>query len=654
MSYERLFERAMGQGARPYPYQQRLAEGPWPEVVNVPTGLGKTAAITLAWAYRRGIRAEGGRAVPEAGIPRRLVWCLPMRVLVEQTVDNARAWLQELGVLGEPGEPGTVAVHTLMGGEPDLRQASWAGHPEQEAILVGTQDMLLSRALMRGYGMSRYQWPVHYGLLHNDALWVFDEVQLMGPALPTTTQLEAFRRDLGVAAPARSTWVSATLREDWLDTVDFRGHRERGLQRLELDGADRAEEPVRRRVGAAKELAPAQTQLVEAKKPAVAEYIRSLAEEIREAHCAGQQTLVIVNRVERAQALYDALEGSEAERLLLHARFRPAERAAIEQRLQEPVGEAGRIVVATQAVEAGVDLDSRVLFTELAPWASLVQRFGRCNRAGRFEEARIRWIDLNEEVGDLALPYEADSLAQARQQLRDAASAAPQDLPPVTESPATTQVLRRRDLLDLFNTDPDLSGFDVDISPYIRDTGTPPVQVFWREVAGNEEAAEQIPPGRAELCNVSVVQLRDHLGKKLSAPRKRLLGREGRLAWRLDPIAGRGRAGRWVAVRADEIRPGQTVLLAASDGGYDPDKGFVPGKDEPVAVTAAGGNEAEGYGSDLLTHIGRQIPLPEHLADVAGAMNELGRTLEIPEEGRWPLETAARWHDVGKAHEAFQ
>lgn len=148
---------------------------------------------------------------------------------VEQTARNIRDWLSRLGVLGDAGEPDRVAVHALMGGEADLRRGAWAAYPEQDAVLVGTQDMLLSRALMRGYGMSRYQWPVHHALLHNDALWVFDEVQLMGPALPTTAQLEAFRRDLGTTGPSRSIWVSATLQAEWLDTVDFRRHRQDGV-----------------------------------------------------------------------------------------------------------------------------------------------------------------------------------------------------------------------------------------------------------------------------------------------------------------------------------------------------------------------------------------------------------------------------------------
>ena len=62
-----------------------------------------------------------------------------------------------------------------MGGE---EKTDWDIYPEREAILIGTQDMLLSRALNRGYGMSRYRWPMHFGLLNNDALWVMDETQL--------------------------------------------------------------------------------------------------------------------------------------------------------------------------------------------------------------------------------------------------------------------------------------------------------------------------------------------------------------------------------------------------------------------------------------------------------------------------------------------
>ncbi len=141
----------------PYPYQERFAnDDDLPELLNVPTGVGKTATVVLGWLYRR--RVHANKQI-RCTTPRRLVYCLPMRTLVEQTERESRRWLSNLG-LGE-----SVDVHLLMGGE---EPTDWALWPDRDAILIGTQDMLLSRALNRGYGMSRYRWPVHFGLLNND------------------------------------------------------------------------------------------------------------------------------------------------------------------------------------------------------------------------------------------------------------------------------------------------------------------------------------------------------------------------------------------------------------------------------------------------------------------------------------------------------
>ena len=160
-------------GNEPYPFQIRFAcEPELPELVDVPTGMGKTAMAVLGWLWRRRFAEEKVRKAT----PRRLVYCLPMRVLVEQTVESAQTWLKNLERLEEPGK-GKVSVHVLMGGDIDN---DWDAYPETDAILIGTQDQLLSRALNRGYAMSRYRWPMHYALLNNDCLWVMDEVQLMG------------------------------------------------------------------------------------------------------------------------------------------------------------------------------------------------------------------------------------------------------------------------------------------------------------------------------------------------------------------------------------------------------------------------------------------------------------------------------------------
>ena len=54
-------------------------------------------------------------------------------------------------------------------------------------------------------------WPVEYGLLNNDSLWVMDEVQLMANGLPTSTQLAGLRQKLQTFGPAGSLWMSATV-----------------------------------------------------------------------------------------------------------------------------------------------------------------------------------------------------------------------------------------------------------------------------------------------------------------------------------------------------------------------------------------------------------------------------------------------------------
>ena len=66
------------EGHDPYPFQTRLATAKeLPELIDIPTGLGKTDAVVLAWLWRRRFAGEEVRAAT----PRRLVYCLPMRTL---------------------------------------------------------------------------------------------------------------------------------------------------------------------------------------------------------------------------------------------------------------------------------------------------------------------------------------------------------------------------------------------------------------------------------------------------------------------------------------------------------------------------------------------------------------------------------------------
>ncbi len=619
MNYRSFFK--LVTGLDPYPYQERLGEARHlPELVCVPTGLGKTAAVVVAWLNQRRLR-------PEA-TPRRLVYCLPMRVLVEQVADNARVWIQAAEPLLDGGAP---LVHVLMGGSGD---DSWMEHPERPALLVGTQDMLVSAALNRGYGMSRYRWPRAFGLLNSDSQWVLDETQLMGPALPTSAQLQGFRCRLGTLGEARTTWMSATLDEEALDTVDHPAP-PAGRSRIVLETRDR--QVASRRLQARKPLfrAPLRLDRETVKK----EYARSLAGHLARSHVPGTRTLVILNSVERAQSVCEALKAQGVDPVLVHSRFRPPDRAARQDRLAEP----GALVVSTQVIEAGVDLSCRLLVTELAPWSSLVQRFGRCNRYGEYGEedpARIEWIDVNLDPGrpSLALPYETEDLADARSRLEGLQDAGPESLERVPAAPRLDlhPVLRRRDLMDLFDTSADLSGDDLDVSIYVRATEEADVQVYWRRGQPQEDEPR---PAREELLGVPVGSLAAFLKKTGQG-------------WTWNPLERRWES---LSVASPRLRPGMTVRLAAESGGYEPERGWVADRSSKVVEEVQRpAPPDEAMDGDPEADVGRWIPVREHTDHVLAEARSLVEGLAVPGRLAAAVTTAALWHDVGKSHPAFQ
>lgn len=692
--FDRFFNAATGH-TQPFHYQCRLACGSdadpgRPETLQrgspcesqlicIPTGLGKTAAVLLAWLWNRVCPqplALGDSPAPTSPWPRRLVYCLPMRTLVEQTAGHVRQWLANLWqrraelnfspsavedllwLAGDGTEehPAHSPVILMGGEELDDACRNWDLYPEKPAILIGTQDMLLSRALNRGYGMSRYRWPMQFGLLNNDCLWVLDETQLMGVGLETSAQLAGFRHDsrLPTVGPCPTWWMSATLDQSRLATVDHAPPAS-GWSVLQIEAADRQLPAVRDRVTAHKPIRRAPVRLSAATQKT---YAAALAELVLKQHQAGSLTLVVLNRVDRTQAVYEALKRLKpADPLaLVHSRFRPGDRAAHEAVLHS---ERGRIVVATQAVEAGVDVSARTLITELAPWASLVQRFGRCNRRGEFKagQAQVLWVDIEAGSGndELAWPYTSDELARARDALEKVSDVGPQALQgvAVSEPPAVRPVIRRKDLLELFDTTPDLAGHDLDISRYIRDGDDTDVQVFWRDLGGASPKADEPQPAPAELCRVSLPRFRDFLAKLQKAADK--LGNAAQ-AWSWNPLSEE-----WQPVRA--ARAGATYLLDVRAGGYSTELGWTGevGSGPVVPLLPSAAAQYRSYGSDAASLLGVWVTLADHSQHVVAETTALAQSLAAELSAVLPhgnavqlMATAARWHDLGKAHAAFQ
>jgi len=629
-------------GVAPHCWQGRLAECDVCDnrLIRVPTGMGKTLGVLSAWLYHR-------VAQNDERWPRRLVWCLPMRTLVEQTADEVRKIVKNM----------EVSVHVVMGG---VDIDDWYLHPEAQAVLIGTQDMLLSRALNRGYAAPRARWPMEFGLLNNDCLWVLDEVQLMDVGLTTTAQLQQFRNDDGakVCRPSYSWWMSATLQPQWLESVDTK-------ELVYEMTSNRLGVPDEERVGHLWDdvmkpltIAPA------CDDKGLATLVRSC----HEAQTGGSRlTLVVVNTVKRANAVYGLLCKDKQLKTtirLVHSRFRQFERRQWREEFlnREACLKGDSIIIATQVVEAGVDISASCLITDLAPWSSLVQRFGRAARYGGQAVVQVVDIDtVDEKRADKNaapyLPEELDASRLALEKLQDVTAKAVDLFEGGLDPEALgllypyqpQHVLLRSELDELFDTTPDLTGMDLDISRFIRSGVERDCLLFWRKITAGCTPDPLMQPVSDELCSAPLGDVRGWL--------KSRGGNTGSTTWLwvwdyLDGV--------WRNASDRDIYPGRVFCVHADAGGYDCALGFQPGiKDRvvpiPLTVTDCIDQLADGtQDSEALSVVDAWQSIATHGRLVAQQAGRLTSVMGVRQDVGEVIDLAARLHDVGKAHPAFQ
>lgn len=381
----------------------------WPEAIALPTAAGKTACIDIALFA---LASQSGRLGAGASItaPRRVFFVVDRRIIVDEAYRRAAQIARRLaeassGLLREiadrlrhiawgtredldPGQVVPLTVHRLRGGL--YRSESWARDPLQPCVIASTVDQLGSRLLFRAYGSSGPgMLPVYAGLAANDSLVFLDEAHCARPFLQT---LQAITRLRGHARqplgrPFQPVILSATPPGEVIDRFEDRSGQGKDPQH-----------PLGRRQLAAK---PANLRPVEGAKGA--KYSVALAEAmvdaIRELVADNPLAAVaFVNRVATARETYKRLHKLYGENVvLLTGRMRPIDRDDIvSRRLGVLASEqsAARqldgplIVVATQTLEVGADLDFDVLVSECASLDALRQRFGRLNRMGRDIESR--------------------------------------------------------------------------------------------------------------------------------------------------------------------------------------------------------------------------------------------------------------------------
>ncbi len=661
-------------GFNPYEWQSMVALDGLPDILPVPTGLGKTE-VALAWAWRL--------LVDKKLEPRHLVVCLPMRSLVTQTVQRLQTYFDALKAKKPEID---VAVHQLMGGAID---DEWVSQPDKPWVLVGTQDQLLSRALNRGYSMSRFEWPVHFGLLNNDCRWLIDEVQLMGPGLWTTSQLDWMRRKrFPSLKPCLTTWMSATVGTSFLSTTDrvrdalseasqgqvaFEGKLKSALDSDKgLQWWREAKRPLawwqpdtsESKTGGGKKRGAAKSVTATVTPDAIATSVRAQ-------HVAGTLSLVICNTVDMARAVFGALSSID-HKVLLTSRFRREDRARHERRLIDfdaarkagtllPVDDPGLICVSTQVIEAGVDISAHRLFTELAPWPSMLQRLGRLNRRGDDHDARACVWETPKEGGNNKVerigPYEAADIERAKKLVDDFAPLSQNKAfseaiaglnagkqKEVTEAlqPKPSPLPRALDVHGLFTTERDVHGGFTDVSVFVR--GTDPdldVTVFWRDWAGESPPRGDdldgplLEPAK-EGCPVSFVRVQ----KMLESSKTK--------AWQWDDEADR-----WERVNHWDIRPGMLVMLKRDVGGYDAVEGWTGDRSNVLADAPRAGRGAT-LRDDTWTEAGYWSKLEDHLKDARGEAEKLCAALSLTGDAQKAIVEASGLHDLGKAHPQWQ
>ena len=400
----------------PFPWQERLAaqideRAEWPSAIEVPTGLGKTACLDIAvwWLASQAQLPAASRSAPT-----RIWWVVNRRLLVDEASKHAERLKQ---VLNHPGseQRAPAAQETLRRVAARLRsvKASPDGdplhvfpmrggitlkrppNPAQPSVIVATIPMYGSRLLFRGYGTLSSMRPIDAALAGTDSLVLVDEAHLarhlrdLIPKLRECTPGSAV--DLLPACRSAPQVVSLTATGSASDR-----------DRFELNDDDRANETVRNRLDAAKPmridadqkgaiakaLCDAAVGLLSEDGPASCVVFCNTPAVARDAFGlirstklgAGSDCRLVTGRTRQAEA--DNLR----DRLLSRSEGAPA----IDRRL--PQRERHLVVVATQTLEVGADLDFEYLVTEQCGVRALTQRLGRLNRLGNHRHARAVYV----------------------------------------------------------------------------------------------------------------------------------------------------------------------------------------------------------------------------------------------------------------------
>ena len=561
-------------GRAPFPWQARLANqvadnGEWPELVGIPTGLGKTACVDIAvWALAHQADLSPG----DRTAPTRIWWVVNRRLLVDDTHRHA---LRIAALLANPenppdavidAEPLTVdgitgkaaaavqavadRLRSIAAGGPPLRALRLRGGdphnrpdtPAQPAVICSTIPMYGSRVLFRGYGSSRTMRPIDAALAGTDSLVLLDEAHL---AQPLRTLLETisgggFGAGEEQALPGQRAGAAVAALTATGSSIS---------SRFELDDDDLKNATIKERLAAPKPLSIQQHPGGDPAKAIVSAVSGLLGSPDT---IAGAGILVFANTPKTALAIAKALRSRrDCDVRVATGRIRGAEVAetvaAISDRLRagQLTAEGGRnhfVVVATQTLEVGADLDADYLITEACGARALTQRLGRLNRLGKRPHAQGIYVHVDTKDGQW--PVYSEEPARVLDQLLkhigfdESVDMSPGNIAKVlgdsSEEPADAPVLAEALLGEWVKTttpppgeapvEPYFSGRreqdrDVDViwRAHVPDVG----QRIWPRPSTEEIVSVPLHEARKALVGASCVRIAaDHTADQIDADRR--------------------------------------------------------------------------------------------------------------------------------------
>ena len=340
--------------------------------LTAPTGSGKTLAM-LAFALKHAL---------ENGL-RRIVMVIPYLSIIEQTAAIYRSILaprfgenyvlEHHSLAGFGTEPGNnISDNEGEHGEKSTaeRQRRLLSENWDAPIIVTTSVQMLESLFSNRSSACRK--------LHRLARSVilFDEVQTLpaGLAVPTLAALSHLANGYG------SSVVFATATQPAFEHLDntVKMHCWSGWRPSEIVSQPRSLFERLRRTK------------VTWDSPDHGLGWDELAERLRK----NKQTLCIVNLKRHARSLWECL-GKEA--FHLSTNMCPVHRKEILDTVRNKLNEKHPIcLVATQCVEAGVDVDFPVVYRAYAPLDSIIQAAGRCNREGKLADQGTLYVFMPE------------------------------------------------------------------------------------------------------------------------------------------------------------------------------------------------------------------------------------------------------------------